>query len=224
MSRQIEVKRLPEDDRQPAWQALLPPPAPPRALEEDITADWVVVGGGFAGLAAARRLSQLRGGERIVLVDATRIGDGPAGRNSGFMIDVPHELNSADYAGAADQDRKQISLNREAIEFARGAAEEYGLLGTAFQLSGKHNDAATETGARHLEVYATHLRRLGERCDELDANDMRALTGSEYYRAGLFTPGTAMLQPAAFVRGKVRITFPVPASSTLRGSDMPSGR
>lgn len=35
----------------------------------------------------------------------------------------------------------------------------------------------------------------------LDAADKRDLRGSEYHLGGLFTPGTAMLQPALFARG-----------------------
>ena len=45
------------------WYAILPEPEPERILQEDITVDWLVIGAGFAGLAAARRLSQLRENE-----------------------------------------------------------------------------------------------------------------------------------------------------------------
>ena len=86
-----------------------------------MTADFVVVGGGFAGLSAARRLTQLQPGARIVVLEAGRIAEGAAGRNSGFMIDLPHDLASEDYAGAGD-DRVMIGLNRQAIAFARAAA------------------------------------------------------------------------------------------------------
>lgn len=30
---------------------------------------------------------------------------------------------------------------------------------------------------------------------------MRHITGSSYYSGGLYTPGTAMLQPAGYIRG-----------------------
>lgn len=42
------------------WSAILEPLAPPNRCDGDGRADWVVVGGGFTGLAAARRLSELR--------------------------------------------------------------------------------------------------------------------------------------------------------------------
>ncbi|MEL7346301.1 MAG: FAD-dependent oxidoreductase, partial [Pseudomonadota bacterium] len=86
--------RLPRDVGVCGWNALLPPPLAPRVLEDDTTADWLVIGAGWAGLAAARRLSQLVGHDRIVVLEAGRLGEGPAGRNSGFMIDLPHKLQS----------------------------------------------------------------------------------------------------------------------------------
>ena len=42
------------------WYAILQEPGPADVLEKDINADWLVIGGGFAGLAATRRLLQLR--------------------------------------------------------------------------------------------------------------------------------------------------------------------
>ena len=35
----------------------------------------------------------------VIMLDAGRVGEGAAGRNSGFMIDLPHDLQSDDYAG-----------------------------------------------------------------------------------------------------------------------------
>lgn len=191
----------PVDPGPAGWNAILAPPGPARELTEARFADWLVIGAGFAGLAAARRLKQLCPDERIVVLEAARVGDGPAGRNSGFMIDLPHDLQSNSYAGVSDEDRKQIRLNRAGIDFAGEAAREYGLEGTAYQLRGKHNAAATEAGVEHLRDYAEHLEGLGEPFEWLEAEAMQALTGLDYYRAGLYTPGTAILQPAAYVRG-----------------------
>ena len=53
-------------------------------------ADWVVIGAGVTGLAAARRLAELAPGARILMLDDYRIGYGASGRNSGFIIDTPH--------------------------------------------------------------------------------------------------------------------------------------
>ncbi len=197
----MQVRRLPVDPGPAAWSELLGPPPPPTPLEEDKTADWLVIGAGFAGLAATRRLSQLCPGDKIALLDATRVGQGPAGRNSGFMIDLPHDLASEDYGGAPETDRQQIEDNRRAIAFAADMAAAFDLPAEAFDPCGKVNGAATVKGDRHNREYAAHLAQLGEPHDMLDAADMRALTGTGYYSTGLYTPGTVMLQPAMFVRG-----------------------
>ena len=196
----IAVKRLPRDPGPAAWNALLPPAPPPRILDEDITADWLIVGAGWAGLAAARRLLQLRAGDRIVLLEASRVAEGPAGRNSGFMIDLPHDLASDGYSGGAETDRQQIAMNRAAIDFAAETAEACGMPAEAFARTGKVNGAATDKGARHLDDYARHLDTLGEPFETLDAQAMQALTGTTFYRQGLHTPGAAMVQPALFTR------------------------
>jgi glycine/D-amino acid oxidase-like deaminating enzyme len=195
----VSVTRLPRDLGPSGWNAILPEADAPDPLAADVTADWLVIGAGFAGLAAARRLSQIDPGGRIALLEATRVAGGPAGRNTGFMIDLPHDLQSDDYCGG-DADRAQIDANRAAIAFARETAEAFGLLGEAFNPSGKINAAATERGVAHNAAYAARLAALGEPHRLLDAADMGALTGSDYYLGGLYTPGTVMLQPALWVR------------------------
>ena len=197
------VTRLPKDPGPAGWASILDPSPASYRLEEERTADWLIIGAGFAGLAAARRLVQLRGSERIVLLEATRVGDGPAGRNSGFMIDLPHNLNSDDYGGALNDDRIQIAQNRDAIAFAAEAAEEYGISREAFDPRGKINGAATAKGMAHNTAYARHLATLGERYEMLDTAAMRALTGTDYFKGGLYTPGTVLLQPVLFIRGLV---------------------
>jgi glycine/D-amino acid oxidase-like deaminating enzyme len=192
--------RTPEDLPASGWYRLLPPPGPPRILEGRHSADFIIVGAGFAGLSAARRLTQLAPNARIVVLDAQRVGWGAAGRNSGFMIDLPHELSSETYAGGDEHDRKRISMNRSAIAFAASAAEEYGLE-PFFRPVGKLHGAATAHGLGALRDFEVHLSRLGEAFERLDAADMKRITGTGFYVGGTFTPGTVMIQPAGYVRG-----------------------
>ena len=197
----MKVTKLPVDPGVSGWSAILPPQIEHPELDTDIIADWLIVGGGFAGLAAARRLMQLHPKDRIVLLDARRVSDGPAGRNSGFMIDLPHNLDSDDYGGELERDRKYTRLNRSAIDFAAETVEEFAMSEEAFVRSGKANAAATQKGVEHNKSYSAHLTRLGEPHEMLDAQQMHEMTGSSYYKAGLFTPGPAVIQPAMFVRG-----------------------
>lgn len=184
------------------WAAILGSSQPATQLEQDLHLDVAIVGGGFAGLAAARRLKQINPDAKIAILEAVGIAEGASGRNSGFMIDLPHVLTSDDYAGeVATADAETIQLNRLAIEFNKGAVDEYRIPPAYFDPCGKINGARSEASVAHNKSYAEHLGRMGERCELLDAKMMREITGSDYYRSGLFTPGTVMLQPAGFVRG-----------------------
>lgn len=196
----MKVTRLPSDPGPAGWNALLTPLGPARDLQHKVTADWLIIGAGFAGLAAARRLSELDPGGRIVVLEATRVGEGPAGRNSGFMIDLPHDLSSDDYGGALADDIARTEDSRRAIAFAADMAADYAMSAEAFTQSGKINAAATQKGHQHNLDYAQHLSQMQEPYRMLDHAEMRELTGSAFYQSGLFTPGAAMIQPAKFIR------------------------
>jgi len=109
----MHINVLPKDPRPSGWYEILAEPSPVRRLAGSQKADYVVVGAGFTGVAAARRLGELAPNSRVVLVEAQRAGMGASGRNSGFIIDVPH---NADAAGdAAEANRRMLRLNRFAI-------------------------------------------------------------------------------------------------------------
>ncbi|MGC1494681.1 MAG: FAD-binding oxidoreductase [Sulfitobacter sp.] len=194
------ARRTPQFDTPAAWAEILGDYAEARPLRGNHTADVVIVGAGFAGVSAARRLHQIDGTLDIAVLDALRIGEGSAGRNSGFMIDLPHDLASDDYAGGGDE-RRLITLNRQAIGFAQDAVEEYGINPAFADPVGKVNGAASRAGDDHNTSYARHLESLGEPSELMDAQAMFELTGSRHYRSGLYTPGTLILQPAGYVRG-----------------------
>ena len=197
----MRVKRLPVDTGRSGWLETVKEDKSYLRLGSEIKADYLVIGAGFAGLSAARRLSQLAPNATIVVLDAKRVGSGPAGRNSGFMIDLPHELSSEDYAGALDKDRLQIRLNRKAIEFASQAVDEYRMPSEVFLPVGKINGAATAEADQRNHDYAKHLRALGEPFDVLDRKKMSEITGSGFYSSGIYTPGTCLIHPALYVLG-----------------------
>lgn len=196
----ITVDRLPSLPGPAAWNAILGRGAGYPSLDGAETADIAIIGAGFAGLSAARRARELQPNAKIVVLEAGRIAESSAGRNSGFMIDLPHELTSEDYAGAGD-DRKLIALNRHAISFAEQAVSDHRIDTNFFDRAGKVNGAVSDAAHAHNESYAKHLTTLDETSEMLDAKAMRELTGSSHYRSGLFTPGTVMLQPAGYIRG-----------------------
>ena len=112
------------------------------------------------------------------------------------MIDLPHELSGDGYAGSVEGDRLQITLNRHAQDFARAAASEYEMPAEALDPIGRVNTS----GDSHNAAYAAQLDQLGEAYKPLDAAEMKELTGSDFYRSGLYMPGAVMLQPVLYVR------------------------
>ena len=53
---------------------------------------------------------------------------------------------------------------------------------------------------QHLVEYRAQLDQLGESSRWMDAAEMQAITGTNFYHQGLYTPGAALIQPAAYVR------------------------
>jgi glycine/D-amino acid oxidase-like deaminating enzyme len=67
------------------WYAATLADAPPRpSLSWDVDADVCVIGGGLAGLTAAREIA--RRGWSVVLLEAGRIASNASGRNTGFVL------------------------------------------------------------------------------------------------------------------------------------------
>ena len=196
-----QVKRIPVHNGPAAWSEILGPERCRAKLVGEVDCDVAIVGAGFAGLSAARRITQIAPDARIVIVDAGSIAEGGAGRNSGFMIDLPHDITSHDYASGAGRDKVLTHLNRHAIDWAGEAVRDYSIPEGYFQRSGKINGAASEVGLKANASYAAHLKALNEPHELLGPAAMREITGSDYYRGGLYTPGTAMLQPAGYIRG-----------------------
>lgn len=224
--KRYQARRTPVQKGRAGWNAILGDLPAPRHLEGNETADFVVVGAGFAGLAAARRLTQLAPGARIAILEAGRVAEGAAGRNSGFMIDLPHNLPGSEEM-AARGERELISLNRQAQDFAEAAVEEYGIDPNFFDRAGKIDGAGNTSGHAANQRERAHLDSIGEPSEMLDAKQMTEVTGSEYYRSGLYTPGTVMLQPAGFIRGiaaglvraGVRVFEESPATGFTRQGD-----
>ncbi|MDH4564109.1 FAD-binding oxidoreductase [Pseudomonas sp. BN411] len=197
---QLQCNFLPQNDGRCGWYETLPPPPPGTSLRGTVQADWVVLGAGLSGLAAARRLAELQPEASIVLIDARRVGFGAAGRNSGFMVDLPHDLTSHSYTNSQEADQKIIRLCRGAIDYVRDIVKTHGIE-CDWREQGKLHGAVNGRGTHSLEEFAKGLSVLGEPYRMLDAREMKAVTGTDFYQAGLHAPGAVLVQPAALTRG-----------------------
>ncbi len=196
----VKVGILPNDDDSCGWYHNLPPPPPATPLTGEHGFDHVVLGAGFTGLAAARRLAEHLPEREIALIDAQRVGYGASGRNSGFIIDLPHSFADADHGGALARDRAEMRLNNYAIETLRGLVETHGI-DCQWGERGKFHAAVEDKGRRDLDGFRRSLDRLGASYRDLDAAALSAEIGTGYYREAIHTPGCVLIQPAALARG-----------------------
>ncbi|NWL77723.1 FAD-dependent oxidoreductase [Pseudomonas taiwanensis] len=192
------IVNLPHDDRTCGWYAALPEPLPCKRLSGVQKADHVVIGAGFAGLAAARRLAEHLPNSRILLVDAQRIGYGASGRNSGFVIDLPHKFALEH----PDPQHKQrlLGLNRAAIDQLQTLIGRHGI-DCQWSHAGKYQGAVGERGLAYLDHFEKLMADLGEPYRLVERDELAGVLGSHYYSRAIFTPGCYLMQPAALVRG-----------------------
>lgn len=183
------------------WNALLPQ----RIAREDVPATrrfrTIIVGAGYTGLAAARRLAELAPDEEVLLLEASTIGEGAAGRNSGYLLINPGEP-SANAAGfSADWATRQFALARAGFDGLRKLVETHSIACDWDEATPTVTAAATarvEKSAR--QTRQTYLD-WGLVAQEYGPRDLQRMIGTDYYRYGLQSLTRALVQPAALHRG-----------------------
>ena len=160
-------------------------------LSGSVTADLLVVGAGYTGLWTALHAAQRNPDQRIVLVDAERVGWAASGRNGGF-VDAslthglangksrwPKEIEKLETMGRDNLDGMQADIQRLGLDVDW---QRTGMLSAATE---PHQVAWLEEAAHDGEGQFLALR------------EVRDEVASPTYLAGLFIPDTlAIVHPA----------------------------
>ena len=178
------------------WYAVLPEPAPANRLKGDQVADWVVVGAGVTGLAAARRLGELAPDARVLLLDEYRVGYGASGRNSGFIIDTPHLSEHL-----SEEDNGRVSrLIVAGLADLEGHVRAHGI-DCEWSPRGHLTAVVESRREKRLQATARMLDAAGEDYEWHDRAAVAGVTGTDHYHGAVLTPRTVLVNPAALCRG-----------------------
>ena len=84
-----------------------------KSLEKELSVNWLIVGAGFTGLSAARKLGEIFPKEKIIIVDAQLAGEGASSRNSGYLVDTTLNDGFNSNKELDNYKKKQIFINWE---------------------------------------------------------------------------------------------------------------
>ena len=195
-----EISLAPVYDNNNGWHEILPPLAEATVLTGDVTCDYLVIGGGYSGLAVTRRLAELNPAASVLLVEGDRIGNNAAGRSSGFAIDHAHNLRAKSFADAKAAAIAGVTMNRAGLDYLDKIITTNNI-DCQWVKEGKYHAAATDRGDRMLDHFAQSLDAIDEDYSMIGASECEAIFGTTYYRKALHAPHSYLVQPAALVRG-----------------------
>ncbi|GAB4300812.1 MAG: FAD-binding oxidoreductase [Thiohalomonadaceae bacterium] len=164
------------------------------------TADVCVVGGGYAGLAAALELAQR--GYRVILLEARRLGWGASGRNGGQVL--------AGY-GFAGLEAIEVQLPREdarrawdisiaGLHWLRQTIAQQGI--DCEYTAGHLSLAIGRRKAHALEHWVQHLaQRYDYQLQAIAHAELGDWIASDHFHAGAFDPLSGHLHPLKYCLG-----------------------
>src|SRR5215472_15284812 len=176
-TRTIKISNFPSELSVGGWFATLQDVNLAARLPGRVDADWVVVGGGWFGINAARRIAELRRQDSVVLIDAVEIGNNAAGRCAGYAIDLAHNPRNANFAEDEKGNIEERNINLEGIAYLRDAVERYAIK-CDWSPEGKTHSAVTARGEACLATFAQTLDRIGAEYEWYHAGQMREMVGS----------------------------------------------
>lgn len=174
--------------------------APP--LEDEVTADLAIVGGGYTGLSAALHAAER--GARVVLLEADRFGAGGSGRNVG-LVNAGLWLPPGELMATLGQDagtRFNAAMG-QGPETVFGLIERHGIACEPVR-AGTLHCAHAPAGMGELRRREAQGLAAGAPLTLLSAEEARARTGSPAVHGALHDARAGTIQPLAYARGLAR--------------------
>ena len=194
------------EPRLPSWwleQALAaegnPPPAP--ALSADATADVAIVGGGYTGLWTALALRERAPELRVTLLEAEICGDGPSGRNGGFVHGYWAVLASLLPLLGEEKALELARAGERIVPGIRGWAESRGE-DVWLREAGMLEVSAAPAQDSAVEKAVAAARGVGreDQAVALTPEEVAGRVSSPVFRSGVFFPDGATVHPGLLVR------------------------
>lgn len=183
------------------WNALLPRRTVHDKAPVERRFRTIVIGAGYTGLGAARRLAELAPEQEVLVIDSSEVGEGASARNSGFLSILPSSpqatlCDSVDVAA-----HKQIRIATAGFEWLRDLVRRHEIDCKWDESAPRITAAATANGEKRAREARRKYENWGIPCREYDIDELRGKLGTEYYRYGYEPATRALVQPAALIRG-----------------------
>lgn len=162
--------------------------------------DVAVIGGGFTGLSAARRLAM--GGADVVVLEAERVGAGASARNGGHLNNgIAHGYADAEKHLGADRAKAlYLAYDASIEEIERVIAEEN--ISCDFRRAGKLKLASKPS---HVAGLRANFERIHAVVDPdtafLEAEDLAGDIGSTAFHGAMRYDKSAMMHMGRYVHG-----------------------
>ena len=184
-----------------SWITDLTPRLDIKKLIKNENCDWLVVGAGYTGLSAARKLSQLNPNKKIILVDAQLAGEGASGRNSGYLVDTT--LNDGFTSNKEIENyKKKTDIYSLGIEVVKKFIKEH-QVDCDWRESGKYFASSRIEDKKILENFSITLSKLGFEHNLLFKEELNKRLGTNFYNIALHTQGGILVHPGKLVRAMI---------------------
>jgi glycine/D-amino acid oxidase-like deaminating enzyme len=189
------------NDKSCSWIYTLSPRTNIETLQSNEDCDWLIVGAGYTGLSAARKLSELHPNKKIIIVDAQLAGEGASGRNSGYLVDTT--LNDG-FTSNKDLSnyKKKTDIYKLGIDVVKKFIKEH-QVDCDWNESGKYFASSKPEDKKVLINFSNTLSKLDFNHNLLSKNELSNKLGTSFYDVALYTKGGVLLHPGKLVRAMV---------------------